>query len=85
MLAASLPRAYEEVVAFFLTGPTREQISTFKLSDAALARVRELLLKNSAGTLTADESDELDQCVHLDRLLLLLRARALDQQASRGA
>ncbi len=85
MMAASPPRAYEEVVAFLLTGPTREQVSAFRLSEAALARVRELLVKNSAGTLTADEADELDQCVHLDRLLLLMRARALDQRVSPGA
>jgi hypothetical protein len=78
-------RAYEEVVAFFASGPTREEISTFRLSAETIERLRELLLKNSAGTLTADEADELDQCVHLDRLLLLIRSRALEQQESRGA
>jgi len=37
--------------------------------------VRDLLRKNSAGTLTAQEADELDQCAQLDRLLLLIRSR----------
>ncbi len=78
-------RAYEEVVTFFATGPSREEISAFRLSEETIARLRQLLRKNSAGTLTADEAEELDQCVQLDRLLLLIRARALEQPTSRGA
>ena len=78
-------RAYEEAVAFFASGPTPEQIGTFRLSEETIVRLRQLLLKSSADTLTADEADELDQCVQLDRLLLLIRSRALEQRASRGA
>jgi hypothetical protein len=73
------PRAYDEVVAFFASGPTREAIATFRLSDETVARVRQLLLKKSAGTLTADEADELDQCVQLDRIVLLIRSQAYQQ------
>jgi len=72
-------------VSFFASGPSRREISTFRLSQEALARLRQLLLKKSAGTLTDDEADELDGCVHLDRLLLLIRSRALEQPASLGA
>ena len=39
----------------------------------------------AVGTLSADEADELDQCVYLDRLLLLIRTRALEPQESPGA
>jgi hypothetical protein len=78
-------RAYDEVVSFFAGGPSRQDISTFRLSEKALERVRRLLLKQSAGTLTDDEADELDVCVQLDRLLLLIRSRALEQPTSRGA
>jgi hypothetical protein len=78
-------RAYDEVVGFFASGPSRQEIGSFRLSEEALARVRRLLLKQSAGTLTDDEADELDLCVQLDRLLLLIRSRALDQPTSRGA
>lgn len=78
-------RAYDEVVSFFATGPSRQEISSFRLSEEARARVRHLLLKKSAGILTEDEADELDTCVQLDRLLLLIRSQALEQSTSVGA
>ena len=73
-------RAYDEVAAFFAGGPSREAITAFRLSDETVARVRQLLLKSSAGTLSPDEVEELDQCVQLDRLLLLIRSKAYHQQ-----
>jgi len=85
MTTAHRARAYDEVVSFFASGPSRREISTFRLSEEALARLRQLLLKKSAGTLTDDEAGELDGCVHLDRLLLLIRSRALEQPTSLGA
>jgi hypothetical protein len=72
-------------VGFFASGPSREEIGSFRLSEEAVERVRHLLLKKSAGTLADDEADELDVCVQLDRLLLLIRYRALQQPTSRGA
>ena len=78
------PCAYDEVVAIFANGPGREEINGFRLSPETNDRVRELLLKKSAGTLT-DEADELDQCVQFDRLLLLIRSKALELRAARGA
>ncbi len=85
MNASPVMRAYDEVVTFFANGPTREEIAAFRLSDQTVARVRELLMKNSAGTLTTDEADELDQCVQLDRMLLLIKSRAHQQLAGTGA
>ncbi len=71
-----LPRANDEVVAFFASAPSQEQIANFRLSDETIQRVQALLQKNSAGTLTEAESEELDECVHLDQLMLLIRIRA---------
>lgn len=85
MAMVHAPRAYDEVVAFFAGGPSREEIAAFRLSPETIDRVRHLLMKQSAGTLTDDEADELDQCVQIDRLVLLIRAKAAEQQASRGA
>ena len=73
-------RAYDEVVSFVASGPGRQEINSFRLSEGTLSRLRQLLLKKSAGILTNEEADELDECVHLDRLLLLIRSRALEQQ-----
>src|SRR5262249_46505219 len=70
-----LLRASDEIGSFFARGPTPAEIATFRLSEETTTRVRALLRKNSAGTLTAEEAAELDQCVQLDRLLLLLRSR----------
>jgi hypothetical protein len=78
-------RAYEEADSFLANGPTVEAIASFQLSDEAVSHVRSLLRKNSAGTLTSEEVDELDQCVHLDRLWSLIRAKASARQASWGA
>lgn len=75
MSQASVLRAYEEIASFFARSPSSEEIATFHLSDETVARLRELLEKNSAGTLTSDEADELDQVAHLNRMLLLIRSR----------
>lgn len=79
MSQAVLPRAYDEVVEFFARGPSREEIASFRLSDETIVRTRELLRKSSAGILTADEAEELEQCAQLDRMVLLIRSRARQQ------
>ena len=66
----------EEVVAFFSSSPSREQIAAFRLSEAARERLRELLSKNAAGATTPEEGRELDQMVLLDDILSLIRVRA---------
>lgn len=51
----------EELAAFLARSPTPREIATFRLSDAALDRARELIDKNDDGTLTPEESHELDR------------------------
>jgi hypothetical protein len=86
MSQTPLLRAYDEVVSFFARGPSTDEIATLRLSDETITRVRELLRKNSAGTLTPDEAEELDQCVLLDRMMLLIRSRARQEaRRARGA
>ena len=86
MSQTPLMRAYDEVVTFLASGPSRNEIAAFRLSDETVTRVRQLLLKNSAGTLTPDEVEELDQCVQLDRIMLLIKSRARQQlQGTHGA
>lgn len=76
-----LSRATDEVVDFFASAPSHEQIANFRLSDETIQRVRDLLQKNSAGTLTEAESEELDECVQLDQLMMLIRTHAATREA----
>ncbi len=75
MSQASLMRPTEQIADFFARGPSQQEIAAFRLSDETLAYLRELLHKNSAGTLTAAESQELDELVLLDRIVNLIRSR----------
>lgn len=75
MSQASLLRAYDEIASFFARGPSSEEIATFRLSDTTVARLRDLLEKNAADTLTQEEREELEQMGQLNRMLLLIRSR----------
>lgn len=75
MSQASLVRPTEEIAAFFARAPSVEEIAAFQLSETTIARVRALLDKNAAGTLSRDESEELDQLMLLDRIVMLIRSR----------
>lgn len=81
MSQASLLRPTEQIVEFFARGPSPREIAAIRLSDETLAYIRELLHKNSGGTLTAEESQELDELVLLDRIVNLIRSRVPQEQA----
>ena len=66
----------EELAEFLARRPTFAELEAFQLSEAALARASELLDKNSDGTLTADESRELDQIVLLSDIVGLIQTQA---------
>jgi hypothetical protein len=70
------PLAYAEVLDFLLTRPTPHDILTFKVSDAAQARLRLLLDKNREEALSTTEEAELDIYEQLEHLMILLKAKA---------
>jgi hypothetical protein len=74
MSQASLTRSTEQIAEFFARGPSPQEIAAFRLPDATLSAIRELPYKNSAGTLTAEESQELDELVLLDRIVNLIQS-----------
>lgn len=74
----------EEIVEFFTQAPSREEIAAFHLSDAAQEHIRDLLAKNSAGTLTGEENRELDKIMVLNDVVSLIRTRAQRIQGSNG-
>lgn len=76
MSQASTVSPVTEVIDFFSRGPSRAEIANFRLSEAALERLRVLQDRNAAGVLTAEETDELDRMVLLDDIVSLIRVRA---------
>ena len=68
----------EEVVEFFAQGPSRQDIAAFRLSEAAQDRLRELLRRNAAATLSSEETHQLDQMVLLDDIVSPICVRARD-------
>lgn len=81
MSQASRLRPTEEVAEFFARGPSPREIAAFRLSDDTISLIRELLYKNSAGTLTPEESQQLDELVLIDRIVNLIRSRvSLDDE-----
>ena len=68
-------RAYEEVAEFIAQRGPRE-VAEFRPSATALERVVELLDREKAGGLSAEERRELDHYEDLELLMNLARARA---------
>ena len=68
-------RAYEEVAEFIATRSPRD-VAQFKPSGEAKRRVTELLEREKASGLSAEERRELDHYEDLELLMNLARARA---------
>jgi hypothetical protein len=72
----AMVRPTEQVAMFFARGPSPQEIASFRRSDEAVEHIRDLLYKNSAGTLTAEEERELDELMVLDKIVNLIRSHA---------
>ena len=68
---------YRYVLAFLAKNPSPQEILDFRLTPAMQKHASDLLEKNRSGELTAVESSELDEYVHINDLVSLLKARAL--------
>lgn len=68
--------AYAEVLDLLTAQPSPDKIVAFKVSTTAQQRLRDLLAKNRAGSLSNAEVAELDLYEQLDHLMMLLKARA---------
>lgn len=75
----TVPSVYEELIDYLAQKATPEEIIAFRASEAAQARAEELLERNEEGTLSLDESLELEQMRHFDGIVSVLKARALRQ------
>ncbi|MCI0536559.1 MAG: hypothetical protein L0Z50_15170 [Verrucomicrobiales bacterium] len=71
-------RPYEELVQFIASLSPREVID-FKPSETARQRVWDLIERQKASPLPADEKSELDHCLEIEHLMRLGKARALGE------
>lgn len=71
-------KAYEEVIDFIAAGTTPQNVIDFRPSEAAQARVEDLLECEKEGTLSASEKSELDHYLQIEHLMRLAKARARD-------
>ncbi len=76
MTSETLPAAYAEVIDFLIARPAPQEIANFKVSEAAQARLCELLEQNREAALTETQRAELDLYEQLDSLMMFLKARA---------
>jgi len=71
----SLPY-YEHILEFLATGPSVREIIAFRPPPELQERFIQLLEANRQGVLTAQEEEELDHYIHIERLMALLKAKA---------
>ena len=74
----TLSPVYDDLLDYLIEKATPQEILAFKASATAEELAEALLEKNSAGTLTLDETAELQQMLQVDRLVSVLKARALE-------
>jgi len=76
--APPLPyEVYRYILEFLASNPSPEAIAKFRPTPKMQARISKLLAKNREGELTPAESTELDEYVHINDLLSLLKVRAV--------
>ena len=76
MVLASQYALFDEILDFLASAPTQEAIIAFRPSERLQARASELLDKNRAGKLTAEEQVELDEFQRMNHFMTMLKARA---------
>jgi hypothetical protein len=69
-------RSYDEIIDMFARGGGAGTVLAFRPSAEAQSRVRDLLARSKANTLTDDEQAELDRFGELEHLMQLVKARA---------
>jgi hypothetical protein len=71
---------YDTLVDLLIQGGNREEILKFRLGTTAQSRLDELLDRNRDGTITPEESSELETFAQFEHVVRLLKARVLQSQ-----
>ena len=68
--------AYEEIVDFIAAGTSPDSIAAYQPSQAAKARVADLIFREKNDMLSTEEKSELDHYMQLEHIMRLAKARA---------
>jgi hypothetical protein len=82
MSAIDYPAVYDDLLDLLAENADVQRVLAFRLSDEKQARLDKLLDKNREGTLTSEESAELDAYERFEHLVRLLKARLLQKQGA---
>ena len=77
MVSNVLLPAYDRFLDRILESMSPEQILAFEASEEEQAYAQDLIERNNAGTLTPEESVQLDQMLQFERMMSVLKAKAL--------
>lgn len=76
-MATNVLPAFDSFLDYLVEKATPQEILAYSVSPEEQERASELLERQNAGTLTPDEAAELQRMAELDRLVSLLKAKAL--------
>ncbi|HEX9872241.1 MAG TPA: hypothetical protein VGC99_27320 [Candidatus Tectomicrobia bacterium] len=82
MSAIDHPAVYDDLLDLLAESADAQRVLAFRLSDEKQALLDELLERNREGTLTDDESAELDAYERFEHVVRLLKARVLQKRRS---
>ena len=77
MASPSFSPVHDHFLSYLVEKASPQDILAYEIPEAARARTLELLEKQDEGTLSAEETEELEQIVQMDLLLQALHAKAL--------
>jgi hypothetical protein len=80
MSTVDQPPIYDELVELLANSAAAEEVISFQLSDDKQQRLDALLSKNRDGTLSPQESAELDAFEQFEHVVRLLKARVREKQ-----
>ncbi len=80
MSTVDQPPIYDELVELLANSAAAEEVISFQLSNEKQVRLDDLLSKNRDGTLSPQESAELDAFEQFEHVVRLLKARVREKQ-----
>jgi hypothetical protein len=76
-----MTRIYDEIVDLIASGSGPAVVATFAASARTRQKVSELIEREKAGAITADEQSELNHYMQLEHVMRLAKARAQSRLA----